>query len=82
MERPMAYTDVLFAHGLSYVYEVSIKLMVDYLNETLEFYLGQTKPPRSKTLIFRAGGMHYSATRSIIREETSIAQKRIRDTNF
>ena len=60
---------------------VTIRLIVDYLDETMEFYLGPAKPSLSITMAFRAGGMHYSATRPIIREETHIARERTRDNN-
>ena len=60
---------------------VTIRLIVDYLDETMEFYLGPAKPSLSITMVFRAGGMHYSATRPIIREETHIARERTRDNN-
>ena len=82
MARPNAYSDVLFPHDLSYVYGISVRLIVDYVNEPIEFYLGPAKPSHSITVIFREGGMHYSATRPIIRAELPIVQKKKRDNNF
>ena len=37
MEKPNAYTDVLFAHGLSYANGVSIRLIVDYVTEPIKY---------------------------------------------
>ena len=82
MKRTNAYTDVLFAHGLSYVYGVGISLIVDYVNELIEFYKGPAKPSHSITMIFRAGGMHYNATKPIIRVESPTVQKRKRDNSL
>ena len=57
MERPNAYSDQLFAQGLSYVYGVCILLRS--IPELLEFYLGPGKPPQLITLTFRSVGLHY-----------------------
>ena len=79
MERPDAYVDNLFAQGLSYVYGVCIRLLCDSIREPLEFYLGSGKPLQTITLTFRAGGMHYSATRGISMNTPDNTQKRKRE---
>ena len=82
MERPHAYVDNLFAQGLSYVYGVGIRLLCDIISEPLEFYLGPARPEHAITLTFRAGGMHYSATRGITTVTTSTTQLRKRANEF
>ena len=79
MERPAAYVDHLFAQGVSYVYGVGIRLISDMLPEPWEFYLGMGKPLETITLTFRAGGMHYSATRLIPTAATGMSKKRQRE---
>ena len=76
MERPREYADILFAKGFSYVYGVTVSLLVDYLEAPVEFYLGPAQPTVNVAVVFRSGGLHYSATRPIPRVEPPIAQKR------
>ena len=79
MEGPTAYTDQLFAQGLSYVYEVCIRFICGSVPEPLEIYLGPGKPLQLITLIFKTGRLHYCATRLISTEGSVIDQKRKRD---
>ena len=82
MERPNAYVDNLFAQGLSYVFGVCIRLLCDITPEPLEFYLGPARPCHAITLTFRAGGMHYSATRGITTVTIGTTQTRNREKEF
>ena len=52
------------------------------MNEKIELYPDPAKPSHSITVTFRAGGMHYSATRPIIRAKSPIVQKGKSKNNF
>ena len=74
--RPSAYTDKLLAHGLSFVYGVTIRLICESIPEPEFFYLGPVKPVHMITLTFRSGGEHYSATRPLRRDPITNTKKR------
>ena len=65
MRQPDKYADVLFAYGLSHLYNVSICIISDIFDEPQIYHLGNIPPQNKITLCYLPVAQHYYATREL-----------------